>query len=116
MAFRPLMSKDEVVAFKLSTVNGLPDNNIRRIQQDSTDYLYFYTIYTVYRYDGYSFTELTDDEVAKMDSVLTRHHKSVAVGGNMDNRGNRYKVNDDGTLIYEDSSSGESIRLKVFDS
>lgn len=115
MMFMPLAAKDEVVSFKLSTANGLPDNNIRRIKQDSAGFLYFYSLYDVYRYDGYSFTRLTSEEAEKMERILPPHSQSVTIGTDYDNRGNRYTVNRDGTLVYEDRRTGEKITLKIFE-
>ena len=42
--------------------NGLPDNNIRKIEQDNLGYLYMRGRYGIYKYDGYRFHVLTDEE------------------------------------------------------
>lgn len=107
--------REDIVSYRLSTANGLPDNNIRKISQDSIGFLYFKSLYAIYRYDGYTFTELTSDETVRMETLFPKGSNSVTVGTGRDNLGNMYIVKEDGTLVHEDRTTGERIVFKVFD-
>lgn len=102
----------EIVSFKLTTENGLPDNNIRMIIQDSLGYLYFKGLYGTYRYDGYQFRTLSKE---KENRVNFKHHQT----GNRihdvfrDNLGNRIELKSNGDLLYTDKRTGEESTIHI---
>ncbi len=49
-------SMPDISSSKFMTANGLSDNTVRRVFQDSKGYLWFATLNGLSRYDGYSFT------------------------------------------------------------
>lgn len=112
---RSRAAREQIVAYKLTTVNGLPDNNIRSIRQDSAGYMYFNSQYATYRYDGYTFRKLTSAETAHAEIIMPRGKHSVDVGVEYDNLGNRYEVGKDGMLTYENMQTGGRMTLQVFD-
>lgn len=105
-------AEDEIVSFKLTSDNGLPDNNIRHIEQDSLGYLYMRGLYATYRYDGYLFRELTAEEAGRVkkgqQQTGNRVHDVFR-----DNLGNRMELRSNGDLLYTDKKTGESVTIHI---
>lgn len=105
-------AEDEIVSFKLTSANGLPDNNIRKIEQDRFGYLYLQSRNAIYKYDGYRFHELSNEEKHSMP----RHHQTT--GGNpdvsfSDNLGNPMRLLPNGNLLYFDKKTRQSIKIHI---
>ena len=114
LAARP--SDDEIVGVRITRAQGgLPDNNVREIYQDSVGFMYFFTHYSSYRYDGYSFSYVPDSVVQPLRLAAARQRKSFGRGYFSDNRGNGITVSPDGMLEYVDRAGSGRIRMKVFD-
>ena len=116
-AFHPFeASAVNLTSHKLSSVNGLPDNNIRHIEQDSTGFLILQSVFALYRYDGYTFRKLPQEAFETFKnkvkgSSLTGHDKSYTY----DNLGNKILTETGGnTILYMDYKTGEEIPLTVF--
>lgn len=76
------LSVDAVVVFsrKLNTNNGLPDNNIRSLVQDSKGYIWMGSPNGLYRYDGYFFTTFRHAETCYAlsdDRILLKKHGNL---------------------------------------
>lgn len=102
-------AKEVIVPYKLSTSNGLPDNDIRSITQDKTGYLYFTSKYAVYKYNGYDFIKLPDSEFHKHESRPM--HKGNL---HLDNHGNTVTILQDGNIVWQDKRNHEKVVMKVF--
>lgn len=103
-----MAAAEKIKSFKLSTANGLPDNNIRTILQDRTGYLYLRSRYATYRYDGYGFRTVPD-------SIFDRLARQHTQRDGVDNMGNTYGVSDRGDVVYNDRRTGERLTFHVFD-
>ena len=105
-----------LTSHKLSSENGLPDNNIRHIEQDSTGFLILQSVFALYRYDGYTFRKLPQQAFEAFSkrvkgSSRTGHDKSYTY----DNLGNKVLTETGGnTILYMDYKTGEEIPLTVF--
>lgn len=100
-----LHAESEIVAFHLTSEQGLPDNNIQRIAQDSAGYIYLLGRYATYRYDGYEFRTLSAGE--RQAVVPPKIPRGDVVGARFtDNKGNAVCLLADGSLSYTDTSSG----------
>lgn len=95
---------------KITTKEGLPDNDIRNIAADATGYLYFSSKYETYRYDGYDFIRMTDNEAAK---DRKEHIKENA--DNIDNNGNSFKVTETGLFRWTNKKTGENALFQIYD-
>ena len=51
----PANAQFDIVGRKITSENGLPNNNIRCIAQDDDGYLWLGSLYGLYRYDGYRY-------------------------------------------------------------
>lgn len=113
LLFSPLLltAEEKIIPFKLSTANGLPDNNIRWFAQDKTGNIYMRSKFSSYVYDGYSFRTVADSVASryrKQHADLLREHLTT------DNLGNRITLGTGGSIIYHDRKSGETLQFKVF--
>lgn len=105
-------AENEIIAFRLTSQNGLPDNYIRKIEQDSLGYLYMRGRYGIYKYDGYHFRELSKEE-----SKLVP--KSKVSAGNVpgasfkDNLGNPMTLTADGDLVYVDLRTRQTFKIHI---
>lgn len=100
-------AQDEILSFRLTTANGLPDNDIRTIMQDANGMLYFNTQYGTYMFDGYNFRETerrTPGETAANSGNVNRK----------DNRGNTYRFDTNGSLTYTDRNTHKTLRIQIF--
>lgn len=105
-------AEDEIVAFNLTSQNGLPSNNIRRIEQDSLGYLYMHGRYGTYKYDGYRFRKLTKDETVRVPQLRQR----LGNRPNMDfsdNLGNKMLLLANGELLYTDKKTGLKYNIPI---
>lgn len=114
IAFTPLYSKENIMAYHLSTINGLPDNDIRYIDSDETGYIYLTSKYSTWQYDGYTFREMGDSLFA-MYQKRSRTIVKDKEGWMLDNRGNRFRVVD-GHIRYRDKADGREYSFRVYDS
>lgn len=55
MSSLPVYAQFDMVGKKITSENGLPDNNIRCIAQDDDGYMWLGSLYGLYRYDGYRY-------------------------------------------------------------
>lgn len=105
-------SEDEIVSYRLTMENGLPDNNIRSIYQDELGYLYLKGLHGIYKYDGYLFSETKSSEIGKLllsqNTVGNRIHDVF-----YDNLGNRMELKSDGNLLYTDKRTRKSFELHI---
>lgn len=108
-----LQAKDEIVSFKLSSQNGLPDNSVRYIQQAPTGELLLMMHYAAYSFDGYTYRRLPQEEFERLKAASLKDH-SLSVGHNRDNMGN-HVVMEGNAIVYTDHATGEQIRLQVLD-
>lgn len=109
-------SDEDIMAYHLSSQQGsLPNNNVRKIYQDSAGFMYFHTLYGTYRYDGYSFSEVPDSVLAQLNSTAERQFRSIGKERFRDNRGNLVAIHEDsGLLEHTDRTTGETIRFTIF--
>lgn len=105
---------DEIVTFRLTSENGLPDNNIRRIYQDSCGYICFFGRYNAFLYDGYSFSALSLEDATKRLGPQQKRTSGDRPGNKFrDNMGNLMLLTANGDLLYTDSKSGKQFRFNV---
>lgn len=107
-------SADELVGFHLSSANGLPDNDIRYMEQDATGYIYLLSLYAAYQYDGYSFRRLPESEFNRLKAASKKRFYGPD-GSFADNRGNHVGVTSDGYIHWRNARDGNSVSIKVFD-
>lgn len=107
------LADNHLVAHKLNSENGLPDNNIRYIEQDSTGYLKLASVFALYAYDGYTFRKLPQEEFREIELRRKQSGKS-GKGYTHDNLGNKVETELGNTIIYNDYKTGERIPLTVF--
>lgn len=110
----PATAQVQLEAKKLSSQNGLPDNNIRYIAEDSLGFLKMISLYNAYQYDGYHFSRLPHETFL----TLREERKTRLTGGKgfiYDNLGNIVLTEQGNDIIYIDKKTGERISLHVFD-
>ena len=110
----PAIAQVQLEAKKLSSQNGLPDNNIRYIAEDSLGFLRMISLYNAFQYDGYHFSRLPHDTFLQ----LRDERKTKLTGGKgfiYDNLGNTVLTEQGNDIIYIDKKTGERISLHVFD-
>ena len=112
MLAAPAFAGERLVAHKLNSEGGLPDNNIRYIGQDSLGRLRLLSVYALYQYDGYSFHKLPQAEFQK--ARLQARNNRNGRGFTYDNLGNKVLTEEGDDIVYIDSKTGERIRLQVF--
>lgn len=104
------VSADNIINVrKITTKEGLPDNDIRNIAEDGTGYLYFSSKYETYRYDGYDFMRVPDKKAAK--------DKKVPIKENIvcfDNNRNRFIVTDKGMFVWTNVRTGKKVHFKIY--
>lgn len=104
---------ERLTSFKLNSENGLPDNNIRYIHQDSTGCMQFLSLYAAYQYDGYSFRRLPNDDFLRL-KAQSQHISPGGKGYILDNQGNKVLTEQGETIVYIDRNTGEQIPMRVF--
>lgn len=102
-----------VSSYKLSSENGLPDNNIRYLEQDEAGFLRLMSVYEIYQYDGYRFRMLPH-EVFLQTKEQQKTNGRNGKGFTHDNQGNKVLTEQGNDIIYLDGKTGEQIRLTVF--
>lgn len=103
-------AEQEIVSYRLSAANGLPNNNIRNISVDRNGMIFFSSHYMTYAFDGYTFRLLD-----KTDARRPQENASKETHGmRRDNMGNMYKVNLDGTIDIHDRKTSERTHLQIF--
>lgn len=105
---------EEFVFSRLSVINGLPDNNIRYMEQDKTGCLLLLSPYAAYSYDGYSYRKLPQQSYDYLLRKSQQRPKN-SDGSFYDNLGNKVTVSEDGYITWHDRKSQETVRMKVFD-
>lgn len=111
IAFLRLAADTDITSFKLTTLNGLPENYITRIEQDSAGYMYFFSHRSLYRYDSYTFTQLGKEEKKRLIEQSENTFSALLT----DHRGNRYTVSKGGVLEWMDNA-GVRHAMQVFSS
>ena len=79
----------EIFSRQLNSDNGLPDNNVRFLTQDSKGFIWMGTPSGLYRYDGYFFTTYKYAETGNAQYLNNNHITGI------------YKIPDDRLLICE---------------
>ena len=106
-------AEEKLQAYKLTSENGLPDNNIRYIVQDSTGFLRMISLYAAYQYDGYRFRRLPHETFLQLTEER-RVKMSGSKGYIEDNLGNKILTEKGNSIIYIDKNTGERIQMEVF--
>ena len=104
--FGCLSASSKIIGYKLTNENGLPDYNIRYIEQDTEGYMYFVSLYAAYQYDGYTFRQLPDTVFHAYSNKYKNSLKDKLKG--------TIGVDKQGVLVYTDPNTKETIRLKIF--
>ena len=104
---------EHISAFRLSSENGLPDNNIRLIEQDSTGFLRLMSVYDIYQYDGYTFRKLPR-EVFLQTREQQKSNGRNGKGFTHDNLGNKVLTEMGNDIVYIDKQTGEQIHITVY--
>lgn len=105
--------QEDIIAYKLTRENGLPDNSVRYIKQTSTGELLLMMPYDAYAYDGYSYKKLSDEAYKRLKDESLKSH-SLKNGKGYDNLGNEVSIQGN-VLLYIDKLSKEEIKLDIFD-
>ena len=119
----------DVYSRKITTEQGLPDNNVRDLTQDSTGYLWLGTTSGLIRYDGYFFTTTKCSEAErraffdayrplKVDERARKAAQPLLTEGRTllaDNHGNGAVIDETGRLWFVDRHTGEVTEMRVFD-
>ena len=103
-----------LTSHKLSSENGLPDNNIRHIEQDSTGFLMLQSVFALYQYDGYTFRKLPQEDFEAFKKKVKTNARNGS-GYTYDNLGNKILTelgNND--IVYLDYKTDEQIAMTVF--
>lgn len=108
----PIKAESEIIAFHLNSDNGLPDNNIQHICQDSVGYIYFWGRYNTFRYDGYTCKTLTADE-SKQVKALKQTRGNLPNTSFFDNKGNEMRLLATGDLEYKDIKTNRKYVFNV---
>lgn len=108
-------ANDEILSYRLSTANGLPDNNIRSFSLGSKGIIYFNAPYDTYAFDGYTFRQVDSKQSSK--GMYTPRGMTVtdSQGWEKDNMGNKYRVSNDGVVHIQDRQTNETLHLHIFD-
>lgn len=106
---RILYAESNIATYKLTSNNGLPDNDIREILQDKTGYLYFISKYSAYQYDGYDFRQLPVSWYQKHKKQKTYERGDIF----RDNHNNLIRIGMDGNLTFHDHKTHEVIHLNA---
>lgn len=102
-----------LTSFRLTSDNGLPDNNIRYMRQDSTGCLQLLSLYEAYEYDGYAYRKMSDADFLQLRE-RGRHVSRGGKGFIYDNIGTKVLTAQGDYIVYIDKTTGEHIPLKVF--
>lgn len=108
-----ISAEERLTAYRLTSENGLPDNNIRYIKQDSTGFLKMISLYEAYQYDGYNFRKLPHDTFLQLKEERRRKLQG-GKGYIYDNKGNKILTEKGNTITYIDKNTGERIDMEVF--
>ena len=101
---------------RLSAADGLSENSVRDICQDSAGYIWFSTLHGLNRYDGYDFRYFTPEEADSLfapkntavDTALAVVAENAGAKGSRfftDNRGNGWRGDLKGGLVRIDRES-----------
>ena len=71
-------AQTEIVSQHYTTDNGLPDNNIRCMEQDDNGFLWLGTLYGLYRFDGYSYRKFLKAAHGNRALMPTNRIKSIS--------------------------------------
>lgn len=109
-----LMGEDNerIVSVKLSCNDGLPDNAMRYMVQDSVGNMVFIWLTGACRYDGYNFTILDDDEFRNLE-LRYMSRPEVPPEVHTDNKGNPVEVDyKKGEVCYMDKKTGKRFTIR----
>lgn len=102
---------DEIITVsKITSLDGLPGNDIQHMSCDSTGFLYFTFPHATYKYDGYDLIRLPFPETRN-------RRRGIGGKGNqgVDNNGNRYRITPDGKLVWTNRATGETVSFNVLE-
>ena len=115
----------EIYSRKLDSGNGLPDNNVRNLIQDSRGFLWMGTPGGLYRYDGHFFTTYKYSETGSERLLYNNHITGLYNVGRdtllIAQQGNLFSLFDVGRNRFVEMSTEEKqklytkIRAKVYD-
>lgn len=105
----------EIYSRKLNTSNGLPENNIRSLAQDTKGYIWMGSPTGLYRYDGYFFTTYKYSDTGNT-RLLNNNHISNCYAlpdGRMlfSEKGGMYSVFDTNSNLFLDLPVDEMARM-----
>ena len=109
---QPSHAESVLEPFHLTSDNGLPDNNIQHICQDSLGYIYFFGRYNTFRYDGYTFKTLTAEETEQV-KTLKQTRGNLPNSTFFDNKGNEMRLLATGDLEYKDIKTDRTYVFNV---
>ena len=88
----------DILSRKLTTMSGLPDNNVRSLIQDSRGFIWMGTQGGLYRYDGYFFTSYKSSDAGNGGQLNNNHIIGLYDAGGdrlmIAQQGNHYSVYD----------------------
>lgn len=72
-----LRAQTTIIGRTLTTSEGFPDNNIRCIAQDEDGFMWFGSMYALYRYDGYTYSKYVPTERGDTRLLSARHIEDI---------------------------------------
>lgn len=72
-----LRAQPIIIGRTLTTSEGFPDNNIRCIAQDEDGFMWFGSMYALYRYDGYTYSKYVPTERGDTRLLSARHIEDI---------------------------------------
>lgn len=72
-----LRAQPTIIGRTLTTSEGFPDNNIRCIAQDEDGFMWFGSMYALYRYDGYTYSKYVPTERGDTRLPSARHIEDI---------------------------------------
>lgn len=72
-----LRAQPTIIGRTLTTSEGFPDNNIRCIAQDEDGFMWFGSMYALYRYDGYTYSKYVPTERGDTRLLSARHIEDI---------------------------------------
>lgn len=102
---------DNIVGFRLSRENGLPNNQIRILMQQPNGEMFMSSNYDAFAYDGYSFRALPDSIYRRLKKLAKKTPPITGIPSD-DNLGNKVWI-EHNDLVYKDVGTGRVTRIDV---
>lgn len=111
----PVSARFDIVGKKITFENGLPDNNIRCIVQDDEGYMWFGSLYGLYRYDGYRYFHYVRATEGNGELLPNNHIESIENVGNgkllIRCSGWQFVLFNTGTYLFEPCTSEMAMKM-----